>query len=143
MPTNENIGELKIFDFDTDYRRITDLLDLNPTKFWNKGEEYIFGDKRKGIKKIRESNYWEYRSTNVSNGWTGDHIEKFIEEIIIPRKNILKTITAKFHTELSVVQYMYESCNPGLYFDKKAIKILNECGLELNIDLYVLSQGKI
>ncbi|MCW3076361.1 MAG: hypothetical protein JWO32_970 [Bacteroidetes bacterium] len=142
MPKNENIVELKISDFDTDPKHISDLLDLNPTTTWNKRDEYIFGYKRKGIKKIRENNYWEYRSTNISNDWIGDHIEEFIEEIIIPRKSILKEITDQFHTELSIVQYMYEGCNPGLYFDKKTIKVFNECGLELNIDLYILSDFK-
>ncbi len=142
MPLNKNIVELKIFDFDTDPRYITNLLNLNPTRTWYKGEEYLFGDNRKGIKKTHESNYWEYRSVNISNDWIGDHIEKFIEEIIIPRKSLLKIITERFHTELSIVQYMYEGCNPGLYFDKKVIKVLDECGLELNIDLYVLSQAE-
>jgi hypothetical protein len=27
----------------------------------------------------------------------------------------------------------------GLYFNKEELQILNDCGLELNIDIYVLS----
>jgi len=99
------------------------------------------GNKRNGIKKIREKNYWEYRSTKISNDWIGDHIDKFLEDIIAPKKEVIRRITEQFHTELSIVQYIYDSCNPGLYFDKKAIKNLNECGLELNIDLYVLTDA--
>ncbi|WP_187264810.1 DUF4279 domain-containing protein [Pontibacter beigongshangensis] len=140
MPANENIVELKIFDFDSEHGQITDMLGLAPTKVWVRGEEYIFGDKRNGLKKTRENNYWEYRSTNISNDWIGNHIDKFIDEIILPRKDVLRSISEKLHTELSIVQYIYEGCNPGLYFNKKALKAINDCGLELNIDLYVLSE---
>ncbi|MBF9255815.1 DUF4279 domain-containing protein [Pontibacter sp. 172403-2] len=141
MPANENIVELKIFDFDIEHGYITDKLGLKPTRVWVKGEEYFFGDKGEGIKKARENNYWEYRLNNISNDWIGDFIDKFIEDIILPRKDALRRITEQFHTELSIVQYIYDSCNPGLYFGKKAIKVLNDCGLELNIDLYVLSEA--
>ncbi|PIQ22862.1 MAG: hypothetical protein COW65_00685 [Cytophagales bacterium CG18_big_fil_WC_8_21_14_2_50_42_9] len=141
MSINENIIELKIFDFDTDHRFISDLLGLNPTRTWTKGEEYFIGNKRNKIKKTRKENYWVYNSINVSNDWIGYQIDKFLEDIIVPRKEAIKRITEQFHTEFSIVQYIYDSCNPGLYFDKKAIKILNECGLELNIDLYVLTEA--
>lgn len=130
MPANENIIELKIFDFDSEPGQITDMLGLTPTKIWVKGEEYIFGDKRNGIKKTREKNYWEYRETNISNDWIGGHIDRFIDEIVLPRKVAIRKITEHLHTEFSVVQYIYEGCNPGLYFDKKVIKVLNDCGLE-------------
>ncbi|MDB5012785.1 MAG: hypothetical protein JWQ25_987 [Daejeonella sp.] len=136
---NENIVELRIFDFDIDHQKISDLLGLNPTHIWIKGEEFLFGDKRNGIKKIRTNNYWEHRLTNITNDWIGKDVERFIEEIITPRKEVLKRIANQFHAEFSIVQYVYDGCNPGLYFDKKALKILSDCNLELNIDLYVLS----
>ena len=137
MRLNENYIELKIFDFEN-HEEISNILNLKPTNVWKKGEEYLFGDKTKGIKKIRKENYWEYRSKEITNEWIGNQIEKFIKEIIEPRIELIKKISNKFHSEFSVVQYMYDGCNPGLYFDKKILKVINECGLELNIDFYVL-----
>ncbi|WP_373511263.1 DUF4279 domain-containing protein [Persicitalea sp.] len=140
MRINENIVELKIFDFEVEHNEITDLLSLEPTCIWTKGEEYVFGDKTKEVWKIREKNYWEYRKVNISNDWIGNDVAAFIEEIIIPRKDVIRKLAEQLHIEFSVVQYMYDGCNPGLYFDKNAVKVLSECGLELNIDLYVLYQ---
>ncbi|MGB4775268.1 MAG: DUF4279 domain-containing protein [Daejeonella sp.] len=141
MQTNKNIIELKISDFEVEHEEITYLLDLNPTHIWIKGEEYLFGNKNQ-VKKTMEKNYWKYNSTALSNAWIGEQLERFIEDIIVPRKDALKMIAARFHVELSIVQYLYDSCNPGLYFDKKVLKILSDCGLELNIDLYVLTQDE-
>ncbi|ALJ00729.1 DUF4279 domain-containing protein [Rufibacter tibetensis] len=139
MTVNQNIVELKVFDFDVAHQEISTLLGLSPSIFWVKGEEYTFGGNY-NHKKIRENSYWEYRSTEYGNGWIGTQVENFIEEIISPRVEVLKDMSSEYHMELSVVQYMYDGCNPGLYFKKKFLNILNESGLELNIDIYVLGQ---
>jgi len=139
MPLNENYVELKFFDF-PDHSEITKILNLEPTSIWKRGDEYIFGDRPKGVKKIRENNYWEYRSTMISNDWIGDQIKQFLERIITPRKDVIRSLTDKYPAEFSIVQFMYDGCNPGLYFDKRAMSTLNDSGLELNIDLYVLNQ---
>lgn len=142
MKLNENIVELKIFDFEVAHQDISHQLNLSPTRIWVKGEEYLFGDPRNEVKKIRENNLWEYRSTTISNDWIGDQVTNFIQEIILPRQETIKKFADKYLAEFSVVQFMYDGCNPGLYFDKKAMKVLSDCGLELNIDLYVLTNEK-
>ena len=139
MPPNKSYIELKIFDCE-DPIEINDILGVVPTCTWKKGEEYIVADKKENIRKVRENNYWEYRSTMISTDWIGNQIEEFIIEILEPRKELIRTITERFPAEFSIVQYIYDSCNPGFYFDKKALQIFVECGLELNIDVYVLYQ---
>jgi hypothetical protein len=139
MRVNRNHIEIKFFDFEVSHDEITRHLDLKPTHFWIKGDTYLVGPANGRTEKNRNRNYWGHEVETESNDWIGDLADKFLNEIIVPRTTAIKELTEKCHGEFSVVQYMYDGCNPGLYFSKRQIKILNDCGLELNIDIYVLS----
>jgi len=139
MKPNQNHIEIKFFDFSLPHDEVTNILGLTPTHQWTKGEEHFVGPKRN--KKIRKENYWGYENHTETNDFIGDQIEDFLKTIVIPRTSKIKELTDRFHGEFSIVQYLYDGCNPGLYFDKRQIKILNDCGLELNIDIYVLSDN--
>jgi hypothetical protein len=138
MRKNRNHIEIKFFDFEVSHDEITRRLNLQPTNFWVKGDKYLVGPIDKRTEKNRK-NYWGHEVKTESNDWIGELANKFIDEIVVPRTKFIKELTDEYHGEFSVVQYMYDACNPGLYFDKRQIKILNDCGLELNIDIYVLS----
>jgi hypothetical protein len=137
MKLNKNHIEIKFFDFSITHDEVTTILGLIPTHKWMKDEEYFVGPKK--IKKIRKGNFWGHELYAETNDFIGDQVEEFLKSIIAPRTSQIKELTDKYHGEFSVVQYMYDGCNPGLYFDKGQLKILNDCGLELNIDIYVLT----
>ena len=139
MRINKNHIEIKFFDFEVSHDEITRRLNLQPTNFWVKGDKYLVGPADMRTEKNRNKNYWGHEVKTESNDWVGELANKFIDEIVVPRTKMIKELTDEYHGEFSVVQYMYDGCNPGLYFDKRQIKILNDCGLELNIDIYVLS----
>jgi hypothetical protein len=139
MKVNKNHIELKFFDFEVSHEEITTRLNLQPTNHWVKGDKYLVGTEGLRTEKSRNKNYWGHEVKTESNDWIGELANKFIGEIIVPRTKAIKALTNTYHGEFSVVQYMYDGCNPGLYFDKRQIGILNDCGLELNIDIYVLS----
>jgi hypothetical protein len=140
MRLNRNHIEIKFFDFDVPHDDITGLLELKPTHFWIKPDKYLVGPANGRTEKNRNTNYWGFVIKTETNDWIGDLANSFLVEIVVPRKRAIKELTDKYHGVFSVVQYMHEGCNPGLYFDKAQIQILNESGLELDIDIYVLSE---
>ena len=138
---NKNHIILSFYDFDYSPETISDKLNLVPTDFGIKGEEYFLGKGNK-VKKIWESNTWRFEWNLRSNDFIGDIIEKFIDEIIIARIEAIKELSITSEVEFSVVQYYYDGCNPGVYIKKEHTKILSEINSSVNIDIYCLGKDK-
>ena len=134
---NTHKVSLKFFDFDYSPEELTEILGLKPTETALKGQEYFIGSTHNKIKKIWPWNFWEYQQVIEKNDhWIGDQIDDFIDSIIKPRLLIIKELTASCDSEFSIVQYLYDGCNPGLHFDNSRLKIITAIGAEIDIDIY-------
>jgi len=138
---NENHIELKLFDFDLSHEEISITLGIESTKKWYKDENYSLDSESKKTTRLRKENYWGLEVVTVTNDYIGDQVDDFINTIVIPRTERIKKLTENSWGEFSIVQYMYDGCNPGFFLEKKQIAILSNCGLGLNVDIYVLSQS--
>jgi len=136
MKSNENYIQLKFFGFNIDHKEISDSMGLQPTQKWSKGDKYKSGR----LEKIRKENHWGFEIVTETNDFIGDQAKAFLADIVLPRTREIRSLTNTCHGEFSIIQYMYDSVNPGLYLDKDQIGILHDCGLELNVDIYVLSE---
>ena len=140
--TNQNHLILRFLDFDFDPDLISKKLQLEPMSSGLKGEEYFFGP-QKQISKFRECNHWDYEWKNYSNDFIGDYIEKFFNEIIIPRLDLIKEISLDCKTiRFIIVQYYYTGHNPGYGFEKNQIKILADINAEVDMDIYCLNKDE-
>lgn len=138
--TNKNYILLRLFGFEFDPDKMTEFLNLTPRITGRKGKEYYVGPSNK-LKKIWEYNHWEYESKKITNEYIGEFISSFFEEIIKPRLEILKKISKKCPTiRLVIVQYYYDSCNPGYNLTKEQIKLLAEINGEIEFDIYCLNE---
>lgn len=140
MDIDENHTTIKFFNFTCAPEELTRNIGLKPTKTAIKGQKYWQGAKDKKIEKIWPHNYWEYRVTKNENKWISEQVDQFIDEIIMPRKGILKNIISSCEAEFSIVQYYYSGCNPGLHFDKEKLQTISDIGASLDIDIYCLSE---
>jgi hypothetical protein len=140
LRVNENYIELKFFDFECDFEEISNKLLLTPTRTAKKGQRR---SGRPDDKRIWTGNFWGYERVTKSNDYIGDHIAEFINEIILPKKDIIRELSAICEIEFSIVQYMYHGCNPGFCLDNSQLKILTEIEAELNVDIYCLSENVI
>ena len=143
MEKNKNYIELKFYHFDILHKDLTELIKLTPTHFWVIGDNYKIGPPNRNGERIRTSNFWCFDKFAETNENLGDLVEEFIDNVIVLRIQEIKSLTEKYHGEFSVVQYMYEGCNPGFCLSKNHIDILSKCGLALNIDFYVLSESSV
>lgn len=139
MNVDENHTSLKLSEFTCPPEELSLKLGLKPTKTATKGQIYYVGPKGNRIEKVWEYNYWEYRVTKRDDTWISDQFDEFLDNIIIPIKDTLKSVLLTCDGELSIVQYAYNSCNPSLHFDRDKIKIISDIGAHLDIDIYCLA----
>jgi hypothetical protein len=142
--TNINVNYLllRLFGFEFEPDEMTKLLGLTPQITGKQGEEYSIGPSKR-IKRIWEYNHWEFEYKKITTEYIGEFISSFFEEIIKPRLGILKKISKKCPTmRLVVVQYYYDSCNPGYNLTKEQIKMLAEINGEIEFDIYCLNNAE-
>ena len=132
---NENHVTLKIFEFSDSPEELTNAIGLEPTKTAVKGNKYG------KLNKPYPWNYWEYRWVRKEERYIGGLVEEFFLKVVEPKKDILRNILMKSSGELSVVQYLYQGCNPGLHINSGDLTTLNYIGAELDIDIYCMSEN--
>jgi len=134
--TNQNHIILWFMDFDLPHEAITARLTLQPTRIATKRQEQVTPN---GITKISRHTFWEYEWKIESNEFIGDGVERFVNEIIKPRTEHIKALTAVIDAEFKIVQYYYDGCNPGYHFTTETMQTLIAANLEMDIDIYCLS----
>jgi Domain of unknown function (DUF4279) len=139
MKNNENHITIKIVGFSCSPDELSHRVNLKATRTAIKGQQYQTGSKSHKVTKKYAHNYWEFRETTYETTWISESVTKFLNKFIAPRKDELKEIISTCEAELSITQYVYEGCNPGLHFQKEEIELLGYIGLEIDIDLYCLA----
>lgn len=135
--TNQNHIILWFLNFDFPHEEITSKLDLQPTRIAINGHEQVSSN---GVKKISRHTFWEFEWKYESNEFIGDIVERFVDEIIKPRTEQIKTLSGRTDTEFKIVQYYYDGFTPGYHFTAQTLHTLSEANLEMDIDVYCLSK---
>ena len=131
--TNQNHIILWFFNFDFPHEEIITRLGLQPTRTATKGQEQI---SLNGVSKITRKTFWEYEWKYESNEFIGDVAERFVEQVIKPRTEQIKTLANETEAEFKIVQYYYDGCNPGYHFTINTMQTLVAANLEMDIDTY-------
>lgn len=93
MKKDEQIITLSFFDFDQSHEYISEILNIKPTKYWLKGDAYSIDSTSRSKPLLRKESYWSYKISKKSNRYIGEFLEEFINSVVLPKVNILKTIT--------------------------------------------------
>jgi hypothetical protein len=132
---NQNHIILWFLNFDFPHEEITARLDLQPTRIATKGQEQMAAN---GVMKISRHTFWEYEWKYEGNEFIGDVVERFVNEIVKPRTEQIKTLAESTDAEFKIVQYYYAGCNPGYHFTTDTMRSLITANLEMDIDTYCL-----
>jgi len=135
---NDNFISIILVNPSDKFNEITKQLKLTPTSTGIKGETYFPVLKNK-IERTHKETYWRYEWNRQSSEFIGDTISEFITEIIIPNKDIFIQLSKSSCVRFRIVQYYYDSCNPGIVIEREDNKILSEIGASLDIDIYCLN----
>ena len=140
LDTNQNHVSFSLFDFSVSPDQISQELNLSPMSTGIKGEHYQIGAPTNRIDKTRDTNHWQYEWKIHTNEFIGDIAERFVNEIIVPRIEILSTLSKTSSIQFQIVQYYYDGCNPGVCLEKETMQILSKIGASLDIDIYCLGE---
>jgi hypothetical protein len=122
-------------NFDFPHEEITTRLNLQPTRIATKGQEQLASN---GVTKISKKTFWEYEWKYETNEFIGDVVERFVDEVVKPRVEEIRTLTEEIEAEFKIVQYYYDGCNPGYHFTTGTMQTLIAANLEMDIDTYCL-----
>lgn len=129
----ENKAYIKIHYFDCTVDEISKTLEVQPTDSWIKGDSI---PNRKGNIRRKQST-WAYKSTADPTEPIERHVDSLLKTFE-SRKDILKKYSKDYYTEITLVIYEYEHCNPGFVLENKMLNKISEWGLTLDVDIYVL-----
>ncbi len=132
---------LKFYEFEIHPDQVTEMLKLEPTKSGVAGEKFFIGSKKNKLEREYDSNWWEYKETDITKTkWQQNYVDDFTKRIIIPRVETFKEITSQGEGELALVPYYYGEWNPGFDFKLEILRAITDSGLVLDMDIYCLSK---
>jgi hypothetical protein len=101
-----------------------------------KGEEFYVGPANNRLKKIYETNYWEYRVHIKENAvWVTTIIKQFVKEYIESKVEALDTIKNKCGLELYVgLLYSKDDRLESFHLDIDLVKLFSRLNIEIDID---------
>jgi hypothetical protein len=130
---DETYAYFRIIDFKCDFSDITKIMELEPTKAWNKGA--VFGRKSKHIRK--ESSWKLYSPLPRSNPDVVSHVTALLETLEPRREAIIQLRQQGFAAGLVGVSYFTED-NLGVVLSEELISQCASLGLSIALDLYCI-----
>lgn len=134
MTDHETYAYFYAKDFDFDPNIITEKLKIPPTNVWRKGDIWEPSKHRK-----RKENAWILRA-GISNNdvLTNVHLGELFK-ILLPKKSEIVELSRTYRAGISYVPYCYYT-NITVVLDKQHIRTLAELELQIDFDVYSLSQ---
>lgn len=126
---------IKIHDFSYDYKEISKLLNIVPDIAWNKGDLF---NEEKDLK--RKFSTWQIKEEVVANHISFNVLYRKIFKRIKGKESILQDIIKDHSGEFTIVAYLKNQKNPGIFVDKKFISILSTLGLSFDLDFYFIGK---
>lgn len=123
---------LRIHDFDVDCKIISNILNIEFSKSWNKGD-IIEG---RSIPIYRNQSTWELKSQITEDNEIINHIGWLLDKIKDKHINFLE-LTEKYFAELSVIIETKNDYNPGFQIDKSTLKKLADMNVQIDFDIYL------
>jgi hypothetical protein len=114
---------------------LSNNLKIDPTDAFMKGQNYHLKTVEGTVMKKFPNNFWEYRVKLTTDVWEQTIFNKFIEETIFSRKEVLTKLSNTCYIEFYVqIKYSGDS-NPSFHFDKNTIRQFADIGMEFDMEL--------
>lgn len=138
MADHQTFMSLKVLDFPFHPDTIGDMLGLQCSESWQKGDY-----RSPKVRMRHKENGWQLKSPLGDDAGFEDHL-KCIIDAVYPSRMALQKLSKEYYTELSCAIYMAinsEKSLPSMHIDEEQIRILAEMNLQIDVDLY-LTQRK-
>jgi len=121
----------EVFEFGQDPQVVTDLLQIEPSKAWAKGEP-VQGSKRG----IRTHSRWVLESPLERSETVEEQLAALLP-LLEARAAEVAEVSRRFEAGLMCACYFYET-NPGFHLDSALLQRVSALGLDFDFDLYCL-----
>ena len=131
--SNTNIrASLRIIGEDFDVQKITEVLEIHPSKTWNKGD-FI-----RNTEKKRTYTAWMY-NTGLMESLNINTSIKQIKEVFFQKVDKIVALKNLYDLDISIdfVIVIENEEPPAIYFDPAFIKFAAEIGAKFDIDTYI------
>jgi hypothetical protein len=119
-----------VFSFDCPKEKITELMGVEPTKSWNKGDvgEYV--------KKMPISGWQLYSPLGRGNYRLHDHIESLLP-ILENKASVIVSFSSIYNIGIACGGYFTSDSRPSFHLSSEIITRLSRLCLSVDFDLYV------
>ncbi len=126
--------ELTIFGKKFNTEKLTKILQVSPTKYWQKWEINI--DNTKGP--ARHETSWQYSTWEIET-YDFENVANMILDLFESKVSIISNFVNEnnLSTKLYIVPIVENQITPALYFNKRLLKFLYDLNAEVDIDMYV------
>jgi hypothetical protein len=132
MSDHQTYAYFYVRNFNCSLEKITELMELEPTHFWNKGELWGPDNTRE-----RKESFWSYRTSESSDDiYTNFHFRELLE-LLESRKEKLENLPNGAHVGITYVPTCYFS-NVAVILESELLQRVVVLGLELDFDIYSL-----
>ena len=129
--------EFIITGFEITCNELTTIIDLSPTRYFQKGESYELKYNKKVI--TLGINEWILDSgISPDNGL--DEIFRGMLNKLRPFKNNLIPICKKYSTDFNIIIHIYGNDYPGIIWENDILKEIAEYNASMGIDLSVFPE---
>lgn len=123
--------------------KITNLIKVHPTNFWIKGDPIPL---QKGLFRtdnkvpIRQESAWEFSMGFIKTLDIETVLDQF-EKVFENKISILKDYIQEHKLEISlnIIVEIVDEETPSIHFNKRIIKLCEDLGAEIDIDIYLLN----
>lgn len=120
---------------------VTNLIKIHPTDFWIKGDPILSpnGLIRKEDKvRVRQESVWEF-SIGFIKTLDFEIVSEQFEKVFEGKISILKNyiLGHRLEASLNIVVEIVDEEKPSIHFNKRIIKLCEDLGAEIDIDMYI------
>ncbi|MDR1008485.1 MAG: DUF4279 domain-containing protein [Campylobacteraceae bacterium] len=126
---NEIKVSIKIHDFECDASQISDILGIQSTDIWKKGEP-----RQPKALVVHDANGWEYEIIKFDIIYVGEMVDELVG-IFEDRLENFKQLPKECYIQISIICF-FKRGMPSIAFNKRAIDFIHKIGAEIDFDLY-------
>ena len=119
-----------VFSFDCPKEKITELMGVEPTKSWNKGDVGVY------VKKMPILGWQLYSPLGRGNYRLNDHIESLLP-ILENKQSVIVSFSRIYKIGIACGGYFTSDSRPALHLSSEIITRLSRLCLSVDFDLYV------
>lgn len=123
----------KVTALDLPLSEITQLMGVEPTKSWQRGQPGEYNPSRP------DSGWCLHSSLPKTNTDMLAHIESVLA-LLAPHHQAVQQLATQFDKYLTCVGYYDELTSPGLHLSRETVSLLASLGLAVDADLYFASE---